>query len=963
MDFANGTASQVNGACTKATNFSTDIIDKVQENARKALMELGSFIGPVATNIKAVGGQLKSAVSNIETWHAENMAARVGKISRVAQIISDFLSILNTKKGFLKSVREIAMKINEALAHLRNLPEYATKARKTVDDILNFADRAHDYEKEIKKLDIRKQFGLDFDQRIRDVCNKFKTIAAETLDKFGNYDIVKEVDTFFNKEADKLISKAMSKFLIIKEPIDEMQDELRNIKAMVREVMGVLIELKPFTNNFSPILETAGKLPDCKQIKKILVESTKPCVRKAFGVGRYVIDQYKDFKKEVRVLYDMVPATWKNFKIQKCIKGGGCISEAFIDQARTIKDKVDVLKDKFKEASGYTDLLETCKQGVDNITAVIDTVKLLAEQVRNFSLIDDVQRVKAVFQKITGRKAENKEGSGIQKRSVGEVKGRIERIVDYIQKARETKKKMQDFLENTFKAMRNVYDDAVLEHIEAVEDVRSKLKLSYELWKKTKNINHVLGGLGIVTQGALKYADSLKGVTSSVSSPIIDLLSETGELSDVVKPFLDKYATKFTDTVTKVNNFMDKVTDFLNKLQLRQRGLDPRAYKPWEQIPYCSEEVCVRSIQRSSSLYLKTIFTWKFPHLDDLSSMDKSGRWLTPGLFDDYKVEGISRLSKSEVILGMHGVSSNKGKASLLVVTNFGSGVKKIIQLGSQGSPLVVKIGGVAVARDYIWISDSASKKIYSVKKSSVTSSFSSPKPSWVGLSKSASVEGTATSLSYDEPSNVLWVTDGKGGKAYGYKLSANGDLSPSGLTPDRVIIIGANAQGMAIVRQFSTEYVCISKCAMISGFQCKLEFHDISNGDETGEATLSRVVRTPSGLESVCRVDSEVIAVVFSSGTYAEKDNVELIGGDFEERYFYLRLPILKMTFGIQENCLFFSVMKDYILRPRRLVPFGDMICGTTRKRSTSQELLESDVYSEQLEECAGKPQILDRV
>ena len=374
-------------------------------------------------------------------------------------------------------------------------------------------------------------------------------------------------------------------------------------------------------------------------------------------------------------------------------------------------------------------------------------------------------------------------------------------------------------------------------------------------------------------------------------------------------------------------------------------------YQPWDQIPYCSEEVCLRLIRRSSSLYLKTIFTWKFPHLDDLSSMDKSGRWLTPGLFDDYKVEGISRLSKSEVILGMHGVSSNKGKASLLVVTNFGNGVKKIIQLGSQGSPFSVKIGGVAVARNYIWISDSASNKIYSIKKTSVTGTFSLPKPSWVGVSNSEAVEGTATSVSYDEPTNVLWVTDGKGGKAYGYKLSVNGDLASSGSTPDRVIIIGANAQGMAMVRQFGTEYVCISKCAMISGFQCKLEFHDISGGDETRENTLSRVIRTPSGLESVTRVDNEVIAVAFSSGTYAKKENIELIGGDFEDRYFYLRLPILKMTFQIQVNCLFFSVKKDYILRPRRLFPFGDMSCGTTRNPRMSQELLESDVYSEQLE------------
>ena len=952
VDFANGTASKVNGACTKAANFPADVIDQVQENAHKALTELGSFIGPVATEMKTVGAELKSAVTKVETWYEENLATRVGKISRVAQIISDFLSILNTKKGFLRSAREIASRINEVLTRLRNLPEYADKARKTADDVLNFADRAQDYKNEIEKLDIRKQFGIDFDQRMRDVCNEFDTIAAETLSKFGSYDIVQEVDTFFKIEADKLIAKAVSKFRRIKEPIYEIQEELQEIKTMVREVMAVLVRLKPFANNFLPILETAEKLPDCQEIKKIFFESTKPCVRNALLVGRYVIDKYKDFKKEIMVFYGMVPEAWKNFKIQKCVKGGTCIAKALIYQAKAIKDKADILKDKFWEAIGYTDTLETCEQGIDNITAVVDTVKLLVKQVRNFSIKDDVQRVKDVFHRITGRKPGGSEEGGVQKPSIKEVQDRIVKIVDYIKKAKDMQGKIQGLLENTFKAMRNVFDDAVLEHLQALEDVRSKLKLSYKLWLKTKNIDHVVQALDSITQDVSNYVDKLKGVTNSFSNPIVNLLSRTEELRDVVKPYLDKYTTKFTDIIAKVNNFLDIVTDFLNKLQLRQRGLDVSAYKPWQQISYCSEEVCLRSIRRSSSLYLNIIFTWKFPHLDDLSSMDKTGRWLTPGLFDDYKVEGISSFSQSETILGMHGVSSNKGKASLLVVTSFGNGIKKIIQLGSQGSPLAVRIGGVAVAREYIWISDSSSNKIYSVTKSGVAGSFSSPQPTWVGVSNSVSVEGTATSVSYDELSNVLWVTDGKGGKAYGYKLSADGDIASFGLSPDRVIHIGANAQGTTIVRQFSTEYLCISKCAMISGFQCKLEFHDISGGDQTGENTLARVVRTPSGLESVTRVDNEVIAVAFSSGTYAEKENIELMGGDFEDRYFYLRLPVLKITFGIQENCFFFSVMKHYILRPKRLFPFGDMICGSTRKRSISQELLESDVYSEQLEE-----------
>ena len=242
-------------------------------------------------------------------------------------------------------MREIAARINEVLSRLQNLPEYANKARKAADDVIKFSERAKNYKREIQKLDIREQFGIDFDQRLRDICSEFKTIAVETLDKFGTYDVVKEVDNFFNKEADKFIGKAVSKFREIKEPINEIRGDLLNIKTTVREVIGVLIDLKPFTRNLSPILETAGKLPDCQQMKKIFLDSTKPCVRKALKIGKNVIEQYEDFRKDVKVFYSMVQDTWKNFKIQKCIKGGSCISKAFIDQAKTIKGKADVLKD------------------------------------------------------------------------------------------------------------------------------------------------------------------------------------------------------------------------------------------------------------------------------------------------------------------------------------------------------------------------------------------------------------------------------------------------------------------------------------------------------------------------------------------------------------------------------------------------------------------------------------------
>lgn len=173
--------------------------------------------------------------------------------------------------------------------------------------------------------------------------------------------------------------------------------------------------------------------------------------------------------------------------------------------------------------------------------------------------------------------------------------------------------------------------------------------------------------------------------------------------------------------------------------------------------------------------------------------MQKTGHWLTPGLFDDYKVQGISQLSDSDMILGMHGVASNKEKASLLVVTNFDRGVRKIVQLSRQGNPLNVEIGGVALARDCIWISNCKSNEIMSIKTSTFKSLLTSDKPALVEISKTVSVKARATSVSYDEISNILWLTSGNVEKAYGYKLSANGEFI-TGLAPDRVIHIGKNA-------------------------------------------------------------------------------------------------------------------------------------------------------------------------
>ena len=958
LEFTTSTSSQVISACTDVSPFkAADVVDEVQSTVRQTLNDLNSFNRPVDTKTMTAGKNVRHAVKNLQNWYRENIADGAGNISQVAQIISDFLPVLGIKKGLFINAQEIASAFNKVLKNLKTVSQYASKVTKIVDEVSTFAKTAQNYTNEIKKLDLGKQLGRNFDLRVKRVCNEFQNIGFKTLKKLRSYDVEQEVISCFKKDTNTFINKASSNFRAIKMSVAAIQREVKEIRSMVAKIVAVLSDLKPFIKNLLTVLAKLEKLPDCQRIKEIMLDNTRPCIHKAQVVGRSFVEKYKDFKAEINVLDYLIPEMWKKFKIEQCIEGGSCISKAFIEQGKVVAKKANSFKRKLDEVSLYVNLLKTCQDSVNNITAVFNVTKALVEAVQSLSLGDDFQRVMNILQTITGQKPKKIKQERSQERPKKDSKNSITGdplISDYTQKTKTTITQLRAFQESTFQALQSVHDNAITGQVNKLTTIRSRLQLSHQLWQKSGNVDKALRTLEIAYENAIRFAEKFDQVVSLVSNPTISLLTDTEEVSESVKPFLKKCNSEASEAFAKVNGLVEKASDLLNKIQTRERGLDPSEYKRWQSIQYCSKDVCLRCIRRSSDHYLSTIFPWKFPHLDDLSSKSKAGRWLTPGLFDDYKVQGISQLSNTEMILGMHGVASKDEKASLLVVTNLDQGVKKIVQLSLGGQPLSVEIGGVAVARDYIWISDCKRNEIMSIKKSTFISLLTSVKPDMVAISKRVSVTAGTTSVSYDEIGNTLWVTSSKKERAYGYNLDIHGDLFDSftGLAPDREIHIGKNAQGMTIVRQFGIEYACISKCAMIAGFQCKLEFHDLSKKDETGTNTLARVVRTPSGLESVNRVDNEVIAVVFSSGTFAEKENVELSGGEYEDRYFKLRLPILKTKFEIIKNCFYFKVLGNDIMQPRRIVPIGDVKCGSKRKRSIFQKLLETDVYHERLED-----------
>ena len=525
---------------------------------------------------------------------------------------------------------------------------------------------------------------------------------------------------------------------------------------------------------------------------------------------------------------------------------------------------------------------------------------------------------------------------------------KVENLAEHVKKAKETKEEIEKLVEEVFGKLKSIYADNIKPFRDNLKGVQQKLQISYDLSKKSDVINPSLQALDTVVGAMTDFTQVAQSVVDPLEGTVLDVLSKTSEFTDVFDNKLKGYGEKVQNVSNKVNGFLDEVISFLNKIQLRQKGLDIRDYKPWNQYPHCSEEVCLRLLRRSSNLYLKTVFLWKYPHLDDLSSFSKTGKWPVPGLFDDYKVRSIAPLSTNQVLLGMRGVASNTDKASLLVVVDIGSSnsqIVKIIQLQQSGQPFTGDMGGIAVVKDtYIWMSNGNS--LYAVKLSDVRNSMSSNSPSTIDIARTKSLSHPASSLSYDSRDSRIWVIDGGGYKVYSYDVSPFGGV----LSQKETLETGQHTRGFAIVRQFSVKYGVVAKCALVAGYQCKLEFHSIDTG-VLDESSLRRVVRTPTGLESIQTVDSEHIVTAFSSGTFSEKDKIERIAGDFEDRFFKFKVPILSTGFDITENCVYLKVAWDWIIPARRLFPLGEMKCGKRRKRSALEKTLEADVYTEELE------------
>ena len=955
LDFANGTSEKAVALCRKGANFTTKVIDDVEEWSVKAIDELTTFIGPVSRKVFKFTVGFKKVVTKAEKWYVDNMDDHVGDVSAVVNIISKVLTQVKKDNDFTKGLKRILVFIKNGTRELKKIPDHAKKARKIANIVAQFAGGAPALKEKLRQF--RKTFVNNWEIRLRDMCSKLKTKTQQKLQQFRNINLAEMVNRFLTNQAIKLIKKGIERLNFLKEPFYRIKEDFAKIAVIGHEMIEFYTQLKPISSNLSPILEALAKAPTCHDIEAML-RSVGPCWSNFWKTFRVAWKRFKTFSRELWVLIKMIPRMVGYFVTHvfpDCVKGGPCVQKEFTDQAKALGKAAGYAFTELPKAQEYSRMMNSCVVVYDRFNVLKEKVQNLISKVKEFSLKDDVKKIEALLERLNGAEIQNKtKDLGRKRRALKDIP---KRLLDKYKNIEKIINKVKALVDTNHKALKSAYDNVFAKHKKLINEVSTRVKQAIKIFSETKDVAPSVYAVQEVVTGATKYADLIKNNIGPLTTPVINLLNGAANISKKISPDLHKFVKVIQNITAKVKVFMEKVTKFLDKIQIRQRGLDPKHQKlDLADYPYCSADVCLRVLRRSSKIYLKYIFTFKYAHLDDLASLTDTGHWVVPGLFDNYKVKGISQLTSYLMILSMHGVSTNEGKPSLFVLMNMTSGaVTKIIELGGEKKnvSLTARLGGVAVVESFIWTGNTQKGKLYGYRTSDVLASLNHLKPSNITTASVIETKYNITSLSYDLLTNSLWITDGNEGKAYSVRMASNGHFMSEEVEHDRIVTLGKDARGMTVIRQFGYTYACVSRCALSTGFQCRLEFHKLGTDREVeiNEETLQRSVRVPSGLESVQSVDDEHVVIAFSSGTISEKEKYKTTLGDFEDRFFKLKLPILQTNFSVHENCLKLRYRGEWIFKPIRLLPVGKQRCGTLRMRRSQHEILHEDIYTKELE------------
>ena len=412
--FSLKSADKLAGFCHKTANTSGDILDKVQSAAEDAVSEIADFVTSNSNGFVTLVNQFKVVVKKVEEWHQKYLAKHLGKIAIVSQTINEFLSLIKTEKTIFTDIQKVFKNINNVIQYLNNLPTHARKANDFADKIRDFATNAMRWEIELKKLNIREKFSLNFDEKLRNLCNKFSSFAEETIEQIQGDNLFKTFRKFVTRETDSLISKSVEKFDVLKKPLEKARNNLEEMSSSVLYIEAILVDMRPFSRHFLPVLQEIRQLPHCSDIHVIFDKIVTGCGKEAISFGQQAYDEYANMKTEVKAFLELLPDKWEGLSLQQCIPEATCLSSSLKNQAQSVSNTMQKLKNKFHDFN-LKDKLKTCKNSVEEVSKIFGNIKNVTKLVKEFSFKDDIVKIKDLSRKITGKYFDDDDKSQVSK--------------------------------------------------------------------------------------------------------------------------------------------------------------------------------------------------------------------------------------------------------------------------------------------------------------------------------------------------------------------------------------------------------------------------------------------------------------------------------------------------------------------------------------------------------------------
>ena len=504
---------------------------------------------------------------------------------------------------------------------------------------------------------------------------------------------------------------------------------------------------------------------------------------------------------------------------------------------------------------------------------------------------------------------------------------------------------------------------------ESLSSPQEVFKPVYEVMVKVRNVGNKLNQF--FNKNFVRDFRSLSAILASYTANVADM---GNDINKAVFRTIELAVKKVRVFRTEV---LPKVKYYLDQLVLQDRGLKQDELQDASQLPYCSNDLCIRTKPRSTRLYRDWFFPIKYSHFNFL----QRGRKVIPGLFEDYQVQGISSidLDGTYVALSMFGTGINENLPNLLVVIHKSSGqIQRLYRiLKADREPLGLPLG-LTVAKNYLWLAGvekltetTAKGVLYGIKIEDLGSySEGAAAPRDLSISQEYDTNSYGTAISYH--CDYLWIADfvdekktsvgtpfpkhhmvtmKQYGFASAYKVDASGLVTGTLrklVKPTRLVTIGEHVTGFVPFNQAWIPYFAILRCAIKAGYICKVEFlaqPNTTSQKHKGvpvrygvELPLARGFPIPSGGVALSFIEkSTKLLLAFKSGAQAEQAMRQIVGGDLEDSFFWFIPPVLENSLSLEDvvkkNEMFLNVLGQTI------VPIKSLISLNRRVRRASDD------------------------